>query len=307
MNNDLIFVGAKLHYNWLIVLFFLVIFSQPMVGFSQHRYDLVGILQVHKKSIAYRLTFLEQNGNIQGYSITDIGGRDETKTTIVGSYDRKHKTLDFQEREILYTKSTFKEHSFCFVHFSGQARLENSIQKLEGAFSGLYKNKTKCIDGTITLAGRGKMYGVTNKANKKILQPRKIHADSLTSNNILSKVDSLKTTKLSQQENINLFWQSSELLLDIWDNEKQDGDVVNVYQNDTLILSAHEVKTSRKTIKIALKGKVNVFRVLAVNEGSIKPNTTKLALRDETRNVELLAVLRQGESTSITIMQQEKH
>ena len=48
-----------------------------------------------------------------GYSITDISGEHETKNIITGSLNKKNNMLSFSEQEIVYTKSTVNENSFC--------------------------------------------------------------------------------------------------------------------------------------------------------------------------------------------------
>jgi hypothetical protein len=69
-----------------------------------------------------------------------------------------------------------------------------------------------------------------------------------------------------------------------------------------LILSEYSVTNKKKTITITLIGKNDVFKIVAVNEGKIKPNTAKLELQDKNRSFELLATLNKEEEASITIV-----
>lgn len=274
-------------------------------SYSQTNYEFYGALKLNgndKTLITYRLVFTEQNGKINGYSVTDLDGAHETKNSINGTYDKSKKQFSFQERDILYTKSKFDENSFCFVNFSGKIKLVENTSKLEGAFKGLYNNKTKCIDGTITLIGSNKIYNLVNKVNKKIQKSKKIDIKTKEKSNPVKILDSLKINRLSKDQNLNVFWESNSVQLDIWDNGQEDGDIINVYHNNKILLSSYLVTNKKKTLNIALSGKNDTFKIVATNEGKIKPNTAKLELHDKNRSFELLATLNKEETASITII-----
>jgi hypothetical protein len=285
---------------------FLTLFTLlSLIGYSQTSYEFYGALKLNgndKTIITYRLVFTEQNGKITGYSVTDLDGIHETKNSISGTYDKSKKLFTFQEKEILYTKSKFDENSFCFVNFSGKVKLVENTSKLEGAFKGLFNNKTKCIDGTMTLIGSNKIYNLVNKVNKKIQKSKKIDAKTKKEANPVKLLDSLKINKLSKEQNLNVFWESNTLKLDIWDNGQEDGDIINVFLNNKLIVSEYTVTNKKKTLYITLSGKNDVFKIVATNEGKIKPNTAKLELHDKNRSFELLATLNKDEQASITII-----
>ena len=285
---------------------FLLLFGLfSLTSYSQVNYEFYGALKLNgndKTLITYRLVFTEQNGKISGYSVTDLDGAHETKNVISGTYDKSKKQFSFQEREILYTKSKFDENSFCFVNFTGKVKLVENTSKLEGAFKGLFNNKTKCIDGTMSLIGSNKIYNLVNKVNKKLQSSKKIDAKTKSESNPIKLIDSLKINKLSKDQNLNVFWESNVLKLDIWDNGQEDGDIINVYHNNKLVLSEYAVTNKKKTITITLVGKNDVFKIVAVNEGKIKPNTAKLEQHDKNRSFELLATLNKEEEASITIV-----
>jgi hypothetical protein len=286
--------------------YFLTLFTLlTLNSYSQTNYEFYGALKLNgndKTIITYRLVFTEQNGKISGYSVTDLDGVHETKNSISGSYDKSKKQFSFQERDILYTKSKFDENSFCFVNFTGKIKLVENTSKLEGAFKGLFNNKTKCIDGTMSLIGSNKIYNLVNKVNKKLQKSKKVDAKTKKEVNPVKLLDSLKINKLSKEQNLNVFWESNVLKLDIWDNGQEDGDIINIFHNNKLLLSEYLVTNKKKTINITLIGKNDVFKIVATNEGKIKPNTAKLELHDKNRSFELLATLNKDEEASITII-----
>ncbi|NJM80858.1 MAG: hypothetical protein HC854_16850 [Flavobacterium sp.] len=110
---------------------------------------------------------------VSGYSVTDLNGAHETKNVISGTYNKKEKNFSFKEEDIIYTKSTFNKNSFCFVNYSGKVKLVNNSSKIEGDFKGLFKDKTKCIDGTVLLVGTDKIYKLVDKVNSKIQKSKK--------------------------------------------------------------------------------------------------------------------------------------
>lgn len=286
------------------VIILLIIFSQSITVSSQNNYEFLGAIKLNGKDksiITYRLVFQENNGKISGYSVTDLNGKHETKNNIEGSYDKKQKIFDFKEKDILYTKSKFDESSFCFINFSGKVKLVETTSKVEGNFKGLYKNKTKCIDGTLTLIGSNKIYNLVEKINKKIQKSSKIDTKIKERNNPLKLLDSLKINTLTVNENLNVFWSSKNFKMEIFDAGKEDGDIINVYQNNKLIVSNYKLLNSKKIINVVLESNKNEFKIEAINEGAISPNTAKIILIDEDRTFELMSNLNKEEAAIITI------
>lgn len=290
------------------LLILLTLFMLNLSAVSQNNYEFFGAIKLNgndKTLITYRLVFEENNGKIKGYSVTDLDGSHETKNLIEGTYDKKEKLFSFKEKDILYTKSKFDESSFCFVNFSGKVKLVENTSKVEGNFKGLYKNNTKCIDGTVTLIGSNKIYNLANKVNKKIQKSKKVDAKTKEQVNPIAILDSLKINKLSSNQNLNVFWNSKKFKMDIFDSEKEDGDIINVYHNNVLILSKYKVLKTKKSIDIVLSSSTNEFVIEALNDGLIAPNTAKIILYDDKRTIELLSKLNKNEKASITIIKKE--
>lgn len=291
--------------NLLILFTFFTIINSAI---SQNNYEFFGAIKLNgndKTLITYRLVFEENEGKIKGYSVTDLDGNHETKNLIEGTYDKKEKLFSFKEKDILYTKSKFDESSFCFVNFSGKVKLVENTSKVEGDFKGLYKNNTKCIDGTVTLIGSNKIYNLANKVNKKIQKSKKVDAKTKEQVNPIAILDSLKINKLSSNQNLNVFWNSKKFKMDIFDSEKENGDIINVYHNNVLILSKYKVLKTKKSIDIVLSSSTNEFVIEALNDGLIAPNTAKIILYDDKRTIELLSKLNKNEKASITIIKKE--
>lgn len=285
----------------IIFLFFVVI----NLSFSQQKYEYLGVLKLNgnaKTLLSYRIVFVETKGLLSGFSVTDLGGEHETKNKISGTYNRTTKQLNFKEEAILYTKSPLSDDAFCFVNFTGKVKLTNDAKSLSGDFKGLFQNKTKCIDGTIDLVGIAKIEQTLTKLNTKIQKSKKIDQATKDKVNPMALLDSLKVNSLTKNQNLNLFVESSEMEMEIWDAKIEDGDRIDLFHNGRRILSDYEVTNKKKIIKIKLAEDKNQFRIEALNEGERTLNTAMIRLIDQERNFELTTNLKKGEKTSITIV-----
>ena len=157
----------------------------------------------------------------------------------------------------------------------------------------------------MTLIGSNKIYNLANKVNKKIQKSKKVDAKTKEQVNPIAILDSLKINKLSSNQNLNVFWNSKKFKMDIFDSEKEDGDIINLYHNNVLILSKYKVLKAKKSIDIILDSSTNEFVIEALNDGLIAPNTAKIILYDDKRTIELLSKLNKNEKASITIIKKE--
>jgi hypothetical protein len=288
-----------------LTIFFLLFFLNSTL--SQNNYEYFGILKLNdniKQTISYNLNFKLENGIIKGYSITDLGGDYETKNILSGTYNQNSKILTFHEEKILYTKSILEASTFCFVNFLSKVNIDNENNKITGNFQGLYQNKTKCINGSLILISNTKIHKKLKKADNKIQSSKKI--DSLTKSkiNAVTFFNSLKINNLTKNQNLNIFSNSKKVTLEIWDNKAEDGDIINLYQNEKLVFSDYPVTKTKKSITLELNGNSTVFKIEAVNEGSISPNTSNVIIKDDIRTFELVSNLKKGENATITIVNQ---
>ena len=224
---------------------------------------------------------------------------------VSGFYNKKTKEFTFKEKDILYTKSPISDDMFCFINFTGKVKLVNDNSAMEGDFKGLFKNNTKCIDGTITLIGNAKIYKMLNKLNKKIQRSGKVDEETKRKVNPVAILDSLKVNNLIKNQNLNVFVDSDKVLLEIWDAGKEDGDKISLRQNGEFILRDYQVTNKKRIVTIDMS-KTTTFQITALNEGTVAPNTAMIRLVDKDRTVELMSNLKQNESASITLIKRKE-
>ena len=102
------------------------------------------------------------------------------------------------------------------------------------------------------------------------------------------KTDSIITAKKNTKEVAKRKLVSSKewsvkqesITLQIWDNNKEDGDIISLKFNDTWILTNFQLKKEKYTIPIKLTQKDNQLLLFAENLGSIPPNTAAVSIDD---------------------------
>ena len=103
------------------------------------------------------------------------------------------------------------------------------------------------------------------------------YTDSLISYKKLTFKDMAKRKIVSGKE-----WTVTrdKIILQVWDNNKEDGDIISLKFNDTWILSNFLLKKEKYTIELNLKQKDNHILMFAENLGSITPNTAAISIDD---------------------------
>jgi hypothetical protein len=154
----------------------------------------------------------------------------------------------------------------------------------------------------LQLVGSAKIYKALNKLNNKIQKSKQVDEVTKKKVNPLKILDSMKVNNMIKDQNLNVFFKSTQAQIEIWDDKTEDGDIVNLYQNDKLILEHYMIISQKKRIKINLDSEKTIFRIEAISEGDIKFNTAMIQLIDQDRIFELSTYLKKGEKTEITII-----
>ncbi|MBE51378.1 MAG: hypothetical protein CMP51_06795 [Flavobacteriales bacterium] len=239
----------------------------------------------------FELYFKEQDGLVNGYSITNKETINETKSDITGHYNKKEKTFTLKESQVLETNSEADLNSFCYIHMNLNKRGKRfSIKRLQGNFVGYMNNGTKCANGSIVVLEKEKF----EKKIKKVEQ--KIEKSNLKIDNII------KTQVLKSGDNTEINWISNQLKIDIWDANKEDGDKITLKINGNIILNNYEVKNKKKTIKYKLKAGENIIELTATNEGKQPPNTSRIEIRDKKIKYPIMIQLKMQKTAIIKIL-----
>lgn len=249
-----------------IILSILITFNY--IGLSQTHSVYIGtIISTNNNPISYKLDFTEDNGIISGYSITNIGTNDETKSKIIGTYISSEKTLHIKETAILTTNSQEPLENFCFIEMKLEKKGIFGSKRIEGEFNGYFLNKKKCARGRIIMIEEKKLRKIKKKIKKKIT---------------LNKVERVEEEEILMKSGEKFTFNSErkKITLLIWDANKEDGDKIDLLLNSVTILSNYETKNKARKIRIKLEDGKNIIEVKATNEGINPPNTSRIELID---------------------------
>jgi len=286
-----------------IRLLFLAFFSFTLFFSAQNKFDYVGGLKLNDSLvISYKVSFFENNGEVRGYSITDLGGEHETRSNIFGEYDTKAHILNFREIGIVYTKSTTSQNDFCFLNTTFKNFEFGKTKKAKANFVGLFSDNTQCVNGEILLNSQEKAEQRVQKVIKKINSSNKI-ADSIKQKiNKVNMMNILKMNILKKDQTLTVFTASKSIKLILFDGGKLDGDSIDIIINDKTILSNYIADSKEKVVTVALQDKKTSIIIKANNEGEIAPNTVIVKLNDGVNDIKALSNLKAGETTQIDIL-----
>lgn len=275
--------------NIFILLSFLMALSISAQQTTEFNY-LGTLLLPNNSAIRFSIHFNEENGVVNGYSLTNVGNPDETKSDISGMYFKKDKSFQLQETQILSTSSEADLSTFCFIHtyLSFKGRLGN--KRLEGEFVGLFSNNDTCASGKILLMEKEKFDKKITRVKKKMEKfEEKIPAV-------------LQTKQLKDGDDFVINWESEKLTLYLWDGNEEDGDKIQLIINGQIILNEYKTKRKRKKIKYKLKEGKNIIEIKAISLGASPPNTSQIELKDNKTKYPVIMQLTLDKSAIITIM-----
>ena len=275
----------------IIILFCTISFQ----SFSQNTFNYLGTLILSNNTpISFSLNLQEQNGIINGYSITNINTPDETKSEISGLYFKKDKSFQLLETQILQTNSEAPLNTFCYINMNLSFKGKFGTKRLEGTFIGNFLDSTQCASGRIILMEEKKLIKKIEKVKKKI---NKQASKTLTDTNQIQQTKILK-----DGDDFTINWQSDNIKLFIWDANQEDGDKIQLIINGNIILNNFETKNKLKRIKYRLVDGENTIEIKATNLGNSPPNTGRMELVDSKTKYPIITQLEPGKSVIIKII-----
>lgn len=248
------------------------------------------------QSYPYKLQFTDSAGIIKGYSITDLRGPNETRSTITGTINKSNKEITFKETNIVSTKSTSPKEDFCFIHGRIKVSTVKGTKLLKGHFEGInYDGKTPCGKGDILLFSAADVLDrLMGEMAKKDTTKNKIIPRS-------TDVQPEKVYQITPGSNMELSCETDSIIIDVWDNTKIDGDIVSIQQNGKTILDHYMLRADMKEIIVKLEQAINTITVIAISEGLEPPNTARLKIRSGNTVYYVDATSTIGKPVSITL------
>jgi hypothetical protein len=289
-----------------ILIIIIVTFFINIKNGNAQTLDMVGIAVISKtEMVPYKLIFDEKNGKISGYSISDFNGANETKSTIVGTFNKKNKTFSFEETSIVSTKSKVSKSEFCLLKMDGKFIKKAGKEIVQGAFTSNNSNKEiECVSGNLLLTPSKNVYELMAKFAGKVDTSKVKDAGA---KQMLNEVNSYKDVgdviELKAGDSPSFKWRSDTIRIAIWDENMEDGDQISISKGDEVIASAYSITNKKKIFSYVIaKGSKTKFTIKAINEGMYPPNTVKIMLIDRKESSLLLSKLNTGQSASFNII-----
>ena len=246
------------------------------------------IILENNKPMSFSLDLIEKNGIVSGYSLTNLGTKDETKSEIQGVYFKEDKSFQLHETQIIYTKSEAPINSFCYIRMNLKQKNRFTKKLLEGNFTGNFLDSSECAKGKVLLAEKSIIEKKIKKIEKKI--EKKLDKDEI-----------IETKILKDGDNLNINWKAKYLTIKIWDSNQEDGDKINLEINSDVILDNYETKNKAKKIKYKLNEGQNKVIIKATSLGKSPPNTSRIELIDKNKKYPILTQLDLNKSIIVYI------
>jgi len=275
-----------------LTLIFIILSS---FAYSQNTFSYLGTLLLSNNTpISFSIELQEENGIVNGYSITNINTPDETKSEISGLYFKNDKSFQLQETQILSTNSEAPLNTFCYINMNLSFKGKFGSKRLEGDFTGNFLDSTQCASGKIILMQRTKLEKKIEKIKKKV---DKKYQEKYQDTSLVKRTQILK-----DGDDFTINWESNKLKLYIWDANKEDGDKIQLTINGNIILDNFETKNKRKKIKFKLLKGENTIEIKAINLGASPPNTSRIELVDSKTEYPIITQLELGKSAIIKVV-----
>lgn len=198
-------------------------------------------------------------------------------------------TLKNKNRLYIDTLIKVNEFPLAYLHiedcFTGYFQIKTDQQKLVSL--DLYRNPIyRNIDDFVARDSSGDFIPSFECFTTVLLNPTNIDTayqrlETLTDSIISAKKNNTKdVTKRKLVSSKEWTVTNKKITLEIWDNNKEDGDIISLKFNDTWILSNFLLKKEKYKIELELSNTNNQLLLYAENLGSIPPNTAAISIDD---------------------------
>ncbi len=296
---------------------FLICFGHTLLAQSETTVFLGTVTVEGAKAYPYKLQFKDSGNIIKGYSVTDLRGPDETQTSVWGTINPSKKEITYRETALIKTKSNFDKDSFCFIHTKLRVSHKKGVQLLKGNFTGYKKDgRTKCGKGEVSLLA-------TDDLLKKLLKyvdTSKTPIPGLTGPKdtpITAKNEPVRKTPPAEPDNykpgeilyvnagrtLDILTFTGEAVVEVWDHEKIDGDIITIALNDKPVLERHSLTgtSERFTLRLSGKGTTDKLTLIANNEGAEPPATFRMKVTTADRVYTIQASTTLGEGVTLLL------
>ena len=273
-----------------ITSFILFLFYNQYI-FSQNNYFEGNLLLKDNKTTPYILDInIDSLYHVYGYS--EIGISPKTRYAIEGHFDPKTNFIFYKEQNFENSKIN------CPIYV--QARISHLIQDIY-VIAGLFisQDSNRCGNGHINVINHN------FKFNPISSHPTTIENDSLNQialQDILHKnIDAEKKyIDVTASDHVDIYLSQPQFTLKIYDLLKIDRDKVRIIFNKKVV-SELELTAELKEFYLQANKGANTLEIIALNEGTIPTNTSKLEIISRTKTEYFTNLLYKSQKSTYTI------
>jgi len=275
-----------------ILAIFILCFFKSINGSDNFKFSYTGTIIIDNKQLSFSIYFNKKKGKLEGYSLTNIGNQNETKSKLSGLYFKSDKSYQLVETGIIETKSKIDTNSFCFIKMQLFEKGKLGNKRLEGYFTASLKNDSICTEGKILLIPKKKIEKKLKKIEKKI------------STNVPLKNET--TTILKSGDEHLLYCKNQIIKVEISDADLEDGDRIELKINDNVVLDNYTTTKKIMTITYNLvKEETNIY-VKSISDGKSPPNTSVVKIIDGDNVNPIIAEMKKDQTVKIKLVYEKK-
>ncbi len=231
------------------------------------------------------------------YQVTGNLSRDENNKTvnhmITGDFNPEDKTIYLRE----YARSK----SDCAIFFQGKVYflLEN-IYTIAGIFKSL--DSQNCPSGHINVICRDFKFNLYPKEEKKPIKLSEKDEEAILTNLLSQKIKKeANFIQVRENDKVEINAGADTLYLKIYDNQKVDGDRVQIVFNENVVIDNFLLTDEKVVFKVLPQAGKNILKIVALNEGRIALNTSKVEIYNRQIHEYYINVLYKSQHTQYEI------
>lgn len=231
------------------------------------------------------------------YQVTGNLSRDENNKTvnhmITGDFNPEDKTIYLRE----YARSK----SDCAIFFQGKVYflLEN-IYTIACIFKSL--DSQNCPSGHINVICRDFKFNLYPKEEKKPIMLSEKDEEAILTNLLSQKIKKeANFIQVRENDKVEINAGADTLYLKIYDNQKVDGDRVQIVFNENVVIDNFLLTDEKVVFKVLPQAGKNILKIVALNEGRIALNTSKVEIYNRQIHEYYINVLYKSQHTQYEI------
>lgn len=283
---------------------------------DERSYLLTGYMGVQGgESFTYKLALKDSTGNwLCGYSYTYSLEPNNVKSYVVAYIDRQQRNIKLEETQIIHNHLFYSKAIICLVN------ADLAYQKEEHKLSGSLHTQTAgayhaaCAKGSITFLNKQEidyLFSEPEASQPEPAIPTPKPAPVPASKPLVKKtapsIAPVKkpTDQITEGKDKSYSWHSDEVVLDIWDGNQEDNDIVTILYNGENVLNNYRLRKEPQKLVLPIGGnELNIITIEANNEGGNPPNTANIRLQDGAKTYEVVAHNKTGKRAIIRIKKQ---